>query len=91
MTIIKVGDRVAFSHARLRSSGQVTDWALFARGTVTRVDDFGGDFSPRLSVATVAWGDHEPTRVNVNDLVREDHIHLSSPCARPATRRRVPA
>jgi hypothetical protein len=76
-TPIKVGDRVAFSRAHLRSTRQFAGWAPFARGTVTQIDDFGRRaLSPNLSVATVVWGDHEPTRVNVKDLVREDHIHL---------------
>jgi len=76
-TTIKVGDRVAFSRAHLRSTRQFTGWAPFARGTVIQIDDFGrGALSPDLSVATVVWGDHEPTRIDVKDLVREDHIHL---------------
>ena len=46
-------------------------------GTVIQIDDFGrGALSPDLSVATVVWGDHEPTRIDVKDLVREDHSHL---------------
>jgi|RhiMetdeSRZDD1v2_1073273.scaffolds.fasta_scaffold02977_19 hypothetical protein len=74
---IKVGDRVAFSREHLRSTRQFTGWAPFARGTVIQIDDFGrGALGPDLSVATVVWGDHEPTRVNVKDLVREDHIRL---------------
>jgi hypothetical protein len=46
------GDRVAYAAAFLKSTGQRTGWAPFARGTVTGGQTFGG----RVLVS-IKWDD----------------------------------
>ena len=74
-TKITSGTRVAYSRQFLRSTGQYTGWAPFARGVVaTAVGD----------LVLVRWdaknlsGEPGPetSHVNVHNLVREDRIHL---------------
>ena len=60
---INVGDRVAYSRNFLRSTGQDSGWAPFARGTVI-------SFTARM--ALVRWDDRAtPTTINIYNLVRE--------------------
>lgn len=50
----KVGDRVAYSVAFLRSTSQLTGWPGHARGTVKAVEDMGAS----LSLCVIAWDNH---------------------------------
>lgn len=70
-TEITKGHRVAFSRAFLRSTGQFTGWAPFARGTVEAFNPLGG-----ITLARIAWADGARSSVNVNNLVRVDRLHL---------------
>jgi hypothetical protein len=69
-----LGHRVAFSREFLRSTGQYTDWAPFARGEVVALDEISRGFV----LATIRWDDAPMGTVNVADLVREDRIHLEA-------------
>ena len=64
---IKIGDKVAYSAAWLRSTGQMAGDIGHARGVVTDLD-----VTPDYTIATVDWGgDPEvPTRINVRSLAR---------------------
>lgn len=63
---IQVGDRVAYSAAWLRSTGQFTGDAPFARGVVTRLIPQG-----QTTLAEIDWGTSDlPTTVNVANLSR---------------------
>ena len=66
---IKVGDRVAYSAAWLRSTGQQAGEAGHARGVVTKIDAIGHGTDP-LVLATVRWNKDMPPRVNVRNLAR---------------------
>lgn len=59
------GDRVAFSAAFLRSTGQLTGRVPFLRGTVVSLDDLGGRV-----LALTQWDDGTESRANVNNLAR---------------------
>ena len=50
--LFAIGDRVAYSVAFLKSTGQRTGWAPFARGTVTGTEPFGN----RVLVS-IKWDD----------------------------------
>lgn len=65
---IKVGDKVAFSAAWLRSTCQHSGDIPHARGTVTALKVLGDD----CTIATVDWGGNEeiPTKVHVKNLCR---------------------
>jgi len=53
---IIIGDRVGYAAAWLRSTGNYTGALPFARGTVTKLEKFGG---PGWALATVKWeNDH---------------------------------
>jgi hypothetical protein len=74
---ITVGTRVAYAREFLRSTGQYTGWAPFARGVVIK--------SAKIhDVVLIKWdtknssGESGPAQshVNVHNLVREDRIHL---------------
>ena len=70
--MIRIGDRIAFSRAFLRSTGQFTGWAPFARGTVDALYE-----SRDFTIASISWDDAaEPSRVNIANLVRADRLHL---------------
>ncbi len=63
---IRIGDRVGYSHAFLKSTGQFTGPVPFAKGKVTDLVGFGG-----LTLAIVAWDTPDmPERVNVANLAR---------------------
>jgi hypothetical protein len=63
---IQVGDRVAYSAAWLRLTGQFTGDAPFARGIVTRLIPLG-----QTTLAEIDWGNDElPAKVNVANLSR---------------------
>ena len=64
---LAIGDRVAYSAAFLRSTGQQTGDAPFLRGVVEKLDKIGDS----LVLATVAWNDPEwPKRVAVANLAK---------------------
>ena len=71
---IKIGDRVAYSSAWLRSVGIYSGILPFARGTVESLKVL----SPRCIIATIDWGvaDQEevPPRVNTANLTRLKNI-----------------
>ena len=63
---IEAGDTVAYSKQWLRSTGQMTGDAPFARGQVTGLVSLGS-----LVLAEIAWDKPDlPTRVNVKNLSR---------------------
>lgn len=77
---ITVGTRVAFKRAFLQSTGQFTGWVPFARGVVVDVVLPGVP-----EIVRIKWDDRHRiageanppfSRANVNNLVREDRIHL---------------
>jgi hypothetical protein len=76
---INVGDRVAFSRAFLRNTGQFTGWKPFARGKVTKIADIRA-WDDGNGLATVEWvmGDapYPYSQVLLSNLVRADRIHL---------------
>ena len=62
---IKIGDKVAYSKAFLKSIGAHTGDLPFARGTVTGIVELSKD----LHLAEIDWGNPEvPDRVNVRNL-----------------------
>jgi hypothetical protein len=70
---IKVGDKVAYSTAFLKSTGEHTGPIPFARGVVTDLKKYGKDFE----IATVKWDTPEaPEQVNTKSLVKVDRMHL---------------
>jgi hypothetical protein len=63
---IKIGDKVGYSHAFLKSTGQHTGSVPFAKGTVTDLVTFGS-----ATLALVDWDTPDmPERVNVANLAR---------------------
>lgn len=61
---IKVGDRVAYSAAFLRSTGQHTGDIPHAKGTVTELKQLG-----EVTLAVIEWGNPDiPEKVNVKNL-----------------------
>ena len=64
---IKVGDKVAYSAAWLRSTGQMAGEAGHARGVVKKLANLGRGASP-LVLAHVKWDRDMPEKVNVNNL-----------------------
>ena len=73
MTQINIGDRVAFSRQFLKSTGQCTGWAPFARGTVSALAPLGG-----IALAVIEWDGGQGSKVLVSNLVRQDRIHLEA-------------
>jgi hypothetical protein len=76
---ITIGTRVAFKRAFLQSTGQFTGWVPFARGVV--IDEL----KSVPGIVSIKWDDRRRiageanpvfSRANVNNLVREDRIHL---------------
>lgn len=65
MKTFSVGDRVAYSAAFCRSTGQITGDVPAGRGTVTEIVPLGS-----ITLAAIAWdGDADlPARVAVNNL-----------------------
>jgi hypothetical protein len=63
--------RVAYSRAFLRSFSLFTGRAPFARGIVVALVREG-----EMCLAQVKWDDGLIYRVEVNNLVREDQLHL---------------
>ncbi len=76
---MKKGDKVACSKAFLRSTGQMTGAAPFARGVITKVEELskGG-----TKLAVIKWkndyAQELPTKVNVANLVLESKIPFES-------------
>lgn len=62
---IALGDKVAFSAAFLRSTGQFSGRTPALRGTVAAIEDLGG-----CVLALVQWHDGTEFRVNVKNLAR---------------------
>lgn len=62
---ITAGDRVAFSAAFLRSTGQFTGRVPFLRGDIASLDDLGS-----CVLALIQWNDGTESRVNVKNLAR---------------------
>jgi hypothetical protein len=73
LNAIKVGDKVAYSTAFLKSTGEHTGPIPFARGVVTDLKKHGKDFE----IATVKWDTPEaPEQTNSRNLVKVDRMHL---------------
>ena len=62
---LAIGDKVAFSAAFLRSTGQFSGRAPALRGTITALDDLGG-----CVLASIDWHDGTQSRANVKNLAR---------------------
>lgn len=70
---ITVGDPVLYSRRFLRSIGASTGDMPHARGQVTAISQVGRS----ITLASITWNKPElPDRVNVQNLVRADRIHL---------------
>jgi len=70
---LQVGDRVGYRAAFLRSTGQFTGPAPFARGTVIALNAVG----PQATIAEIAWDTtHMPSRVHVANLATQREIEL---------------
>jgi hypothetical protein len=72
----RVGDKVGYSHAFLRNTGQLTGAAPFARGTVVGFENAGSGFV----IAFVDWGqdkDRLPGRVNMKNLARVGSVRFA--------------
>jgi hypothetical protein len=64
---LKIGDRVGYSAAFLRSTSQFTGPKPFARGTIIGIEEI----APGAEFAGVIWdGSLEPRSVNVKALAR---------------------
>lgn len=72
MTDLEPGDRVCFSRAFLRNTGQFTGRVPFAVGYIVSLKDLGDD----LVIAFVHWEDGVLGPVNVHNLIRADRKHL---------------
>jgi hypothetical protein len=64
-TAIQAGERVAFSAAFLRSTGQFSGRVPALRGDVLAIDDLGG-----CKLALIRWQDGTESRANVANLAR---------------------
>lgn len=71
---IKIGARVAYSRAFLKSVCIFTGWHPMARGAVRALNTL----SAGCTIAAIAWDDAGPElgHVNVHNLVAVDRIHL---------------
>ena len=64
---LTVSDRVGYSAAFLRSTGQYTGTAPFRRGVVQSIDEP----APGFALAQIKWeGESDPTSVNIKNLAR---------------------
>lgn len=72
MTDLKIGDRVCFSRAFLRNTGQITGRVPFLTGHIVSLEDLGDN----LVIASIHWDDDFYGRVNVKNLIRADRKHL---------------
>lgn len=63
---LKIGDRVGYAAAFLRSTGMYTGEEPFMRGTVTGFEDISQGFV----LAVVDWGRGHTRKVNVKNLAR---------------------
>jgi hypothetical protein len=64
---ITVGDRVGYSAAFLRSTGQYTGTAPFRRGVIQSIDEP----APGFTLAQIQWdGESDPSSVNIKNLAR---------------------
>jgi hypothetical protein len=67
MSNLTVGDRVGYSAAFLRSTGQYTGTAPFRRGVIRSIYEL----TPGFMLANVQWDfDREPSQVNIKNLAR---------------------
>lgn len=83
---IKVGDRVAYSAAFLRSTGMITGAIPRARGIVTSLQKFGG-----AELAVIEWNDPDiPARVLVANLAKVGSSGMSTNPAKRGKARRNP-
>jgi hypothetical protein len=65
---LAIGDRVAYSAAFLRNTGQQTGEAPFVRGIVTALKEYGGG---SMILATVEWNDPEwPPKCATSNLAK---------------------
>lgn len=64
-------DRVKFSAAFCRNTGQHTGWTPFARGVVVALE-YPVRRTASYAIATVAWDDGKRTTVNLANLVGEN-------------------
>lgn len=72
---IAIGDKVAYSAAWLRSTGQMAGDIGHARGVVTELKVLSAD----VVLAVVDWGDDPeiPTKINVRNLARINEREFS--------------
>lgn len=63
---LKIGDRVGYTAAFLRSTGMYTGEEPFMRGTVTGFEDISQGFV----LAVVDWAGHGARKVNVKNIAR---------------------
>lgn len=66
MSGLKIGDRVGYAAAFLRSTGMYTGDEPFMRGTVTGFEEISHGFI----LAVVEWDGHGSRKVNVRNLAR---------------------
>jgi hypothetical protein len=72
----KVGDRVACSKNFLRATGQSTNWAAFARGTIVSVEILGPH-----QLCTIRWEPHagpRESKVIEANLMRASDVAIES-------------
>ena len=74
MKAFKPGQRVAFSRAFLKSTGQLTGDAPFMRGTVKSCQPIGRNF-----YCLIFWDDREkPSGALSSNLIELEKIHLET-------------
>jgi hypothetical protein len=67
MSALKIGDRVGYSAAFLRSTGQFTGRKPFLRGTIIGIEEI----APGTQFAGVIWDcSLDPRKVNVKNIAR---------------------
>ena len=72
LNAIRVGDKVGYSAAFLKSTGEHAGPIPHARGVVTDIKKHGP-----VELATIKWDTPEaPEKVNTKNLVKVDRMHL---------------
>lgn len=72
MKALKVGDRVAFSVAFLRNTGQVTGGTAAQRGTIKSMEPLG-----QRALCTVEWESGSESRVLDSNLAKVGSLAFS--------------
>ena len=71
MTALKIGDRVGYAAAFLRSTGQFTGPVPFRRGEILGFEEL----APGCTLAGVQWDNEaRPSSVNIKNLARVGSI-----------------